>query len=96
MVFLANSPTTTGGPDIDFWTALVSFLTAVVLIAGPSLLRKLSPPDTTVAEIAKTSSTRIADSLDTTLKIVKDDIGGIRKQVEENGRKLDAMSRGTK
>lgn len=81
-------------PGWEFWSAAVSFLTAVVMIIGPAVVRKLFPGDDTVAEIAKNSTARVADTLDATLTLVKDDIGAMRAQIEENGRKLESIGRG--
>lgn len=79
------------GAGVEVWAAGISLLTALVITVGPPLVRKFFPQDSTVADIAKNSTERIANSLDTTLTLVKDDLGAIRSQIDENGRKLDAI-----
>ncbi|WP_336643367.1 hypothetical protein [Microbacterium sp. MMO-113] len=79
------------GSGVELWAAGLSLLTALVVTVGPSVVRKLFPPDSTVADIAKSSTERIANSLDATLKLVKDDLGAMRAQIDENGRKLDVI-----
>lgn len=97
MVLLLSEGTpqpSTGDPGIDLIAAGLSLLTAIVVTVGPAVLRKIFPPDPTVSDIAKNATERIANTLDTTLSLVKDDISAIRAQVTENGRKLDAQGRG--
>lgn len=83
-----------GLPGVELWAALLSLLTALVVTVGPTVLRKLFPPDSTLADIAKSSTDRVATSLETTLNLVRTDLGAMRAQIEDNGRKIDALGKG--
>lgn len=91
MLFLANAGGSGSSSGVEFWAAVISLATALVVTAGPAIVRKLFPPDHTISDIAKTSTTRIADTLDATLALVRDDVASARQQLEDNGRKLDAI-----
>lgn len=93
-VILSGAPAASeGGAElgVDFYAALVSLVTALVVTAGPSLMNKFFPPDATVADIARESTASVAATLDTTLDLVKNDIGSMRARIEDNSKKLDKL-----
>lgn len=75
----------------EFWAAVVSLLTAVVVTFGPGLARAWAPQDTTVADLAKTSTETVADALQSTLDMVRGDMAHMRTKTDENSGKLDAI-----
>lgn len=76
---------------IDLASAILSLLTALVVAFGPSIAKKIWPPDPTMADLAKTSTESVAASLETTLKLVRDDFGDMRRQIADNGKKIDSL-----
>lgn len=93
-VILSGAPAAAGddgGFGVEFWAALLSLVTALVVTAGPSLMNKIFPPDPTLADIARESTASVASTLDSTLDLVKKDIGSMRSEIVDNSKKLDKL-----
>ncbi|MHA3682880.1 hypothetical protein ACXR2T_05885 [Leucobacter sp. HY1910] len=92
----ATSESGSSGSALPVIAAVVSFLTAVIMVAGPPLIKKLFPSDQTLNEIARESVTTTKTALDSVHSLLDKSLISIEKTTASMNEKLDEVRHNTR